>query len=440
MIANEWCNCGSQEALIDGAGNRTSWERDLQGRVTREVRADGVTDTIYTYGPRTGRLLTVTDPRDQVTTYAYAADDQQLSSTFTNAVISTPSVSFTYDSNYGRLATMVDGTGTTTYGYHPVGQAGAGQVASVDGPLSNDTITYAYDELGRVTTRGINSVTVEWAFDALGRVTTEMNVLGTFAYSYDGPTARVATVTSPNDQTSTYEYFGTAGDHRLQTIHHKYPSGATLSKFDYMYDAAGNIMTWRQQADNSAVVWQYEYDLADQLIGAVKWTADLEPTILTRYAYGYDAAANRTTEQIDDQVMGASYDSLNRLVSQQGSRAMAFAGTISEPATVTVQSQPTVVTPANQFSAHVPVVSGTNTVAVSATDWSGNTTIQRSEVDNTGSTMAFTYDANGNLTADGTRNFEWDARNQLVAVTVGTHRSEFTYDGMLRAVPRSRED
>jgi RHS repeat-associated protein len=43
-------------------------------------------------------------------------------------------------------------------------------------------------------------------------------------------------------------------------------------------------------------------------------------------------------------------------------------------------------------------------------------------------------DANGNLTADGTRSFEWDARNQLVAVTIGTHRSEFTYDGEQRRV------
>lgn len=43
-------------------------------------------------------------------------------------------------------------------------------------------------------------------------------------------------------------------------------------------------------------------------------------------------------------------------------------------------------------------------------------------------------DANGNLTADGTRTFEWDARNQLVAINVGTHRSEFTYDGLQRRV------
>ena len=49
-------------------------------------------------------------------------------------------------------------------------------------------------------------------------------------------------------------------------------------------------------------------------------------------------------------------------------------------------------------------------------------------------------DANGNLTSDGTRTFEWDARNQLVAVTVGTHRSEFVYDGLQRRVRMLEKD
>lgn len=49
-------------------------------------------------------------------------------------------------------------------------------------------------------------------------------------------------------------------------------------------------------------------------------------------------------------------------------------------------------------------------------------------------------DANGNLTSDGTRSFEWDARHQLVAVTVGTHRSEFSYDGLQRRVRQIEKD
>jgi YD repeat-containing protein len=102
VIGQEWCTCGSLDALIDANGNRTTWERDLQGRVTRELRADGSTDTLYTCGARTGRLVTVTDPKDQVTTYTYAADGQRLSMTFTNAVFATPGVIYTYDAGYGR--------------------------------------------------------------------------------------------------------------------------------------------------------------------------------------------------------------------------------------------------------------------------------------------------------------------------------------------------
>jgi RHS repeat-associated protein len=39
-------------------------------------------------------------------------------------------------------------------------------------------------------------------------------------------------------------------------------------------------------------------------------------------------------------------------------------------------------------------------------------------------------DANGNLTSDGTRSFEWDARNQLVSITAGSSDYDFQYDGM----------
>jgi YD repeat-containing protein len=177
-VSQIWCACGGLDAIVDANDHRTRWERDLQGRVVREVRAD---DATYTYGPRSGRQLTVTDPKEQVTTYTYAADDQLLSLAFTNAAVATPTVSYTYETQYPRVATMQDGTGTTTYAYHPAGQLGAGQTASVDGPLSNDTIAYSYDALGRMTSRAINGVPLTLTFDALGRVSTEANVLGAFA-------------------------------------------------------------------------------------------------------------------------------------------------------------------------------------------------------------------------------------------------------------------
>ena len=48
-------------------------------------------------------------------------------------------------------------------------------------------------------------------------------------------------------------------------------------------------------------------------------------------------------------------------------------------------------------------------------------------------TNTFTYDLNGNLLSDGTRNFSYDDENQLISVWVtNAWRSDFAYDGMLR--------
>ena len=373
VITQVWCACGALDALIDANGNKTTWERDWLNRVTREVRANGTNDTLYAYDA-TGRLKTVTDPKDQVTTHTYATDDSLLTTVYTNATIPTPGVTYTYDPVHPRVLTMVDGIGTTTYAYKAPGVLGAGQVASVDGPLTNDTITYTYDQLARVTVRAINGAanTVTWAFDALGRVTSEANVLGTFTYAYDGVTSRLATVTYPNNQTSTYTYLPTNQDHRLQTIHHKYPNATTLSKFDYTYDAVGNILTWRQQADTTAINWRYGYDAADQLTSAIKESTDPTPVIQKRYAYGYDPAGNRLFEQIDDQVMAASHDNLNRLTQHTPGGPLQFVGTVNEPANVTIAGQPAVVDPTNTFHGPAPTISGTTTVTMTATDPSGN--------------------------------------------------------------------
>jgi RHS repeat-associated protein len=230
-------------------------------------------------------------------------------------------------------------------------------------------------------------------------------------------------------------------DHRLQTIHHKYPGGATLSKFDYSYDVVGNIVAWQQQADSDpAVQWTYGYDAADQLTSAVKQTTAGTPTVLKRYGYGYDPAGNRTFERIDDQVTAATHDRLNRLLTHSPGGPLQFRGTVNEPATVTIQGGAASVDATNTFQGTLALTGGTNTVTVVATDPSGNQANRQYQVDVTGGVKTFTYDANGNLVSDGTRTFDWDARNQLVAVSVGMHRSEFTYDGQYRRVRKVEKE
>jgi RHS repeat-associated protein len=198
---------------------------------------------------------------------------------------------------------------------------------------------------------------------------------------------------------------------------------------------ARNIVTWQQQADSDApTLWAYGYDRADQLTRAVHQTTGGTPSIIKRYAYTHDPPGNRTSEQIDDAGTLATHDSLNRLLTKSPGGPLVFKGTMNEPGRVTVNGVPATVNAANQFQASVPVTAGTTTVTINAVDASGNASEAVYEVDQAGTGKTFTYDANGNMTSDGIRTFEWDARKQLVAVNLGTHRTEFAYDGLRRRV------
>jgi YD repeat-containing protein len=104
-VRYRWCKCGSLAELVDGNGNLTKWQRDTMGRVTSKVFADNRTIQ-YAYQPHSGRLASITDARGQVTNYTYRVDGAMAGVTYTNAVLATPAVSFTYDTAYGRLATM----------------------------------------------------------------------------------------------------------------------------------------------------------------------------------------------------------------------------------------------------------------------------------------------------------------------------------------------
>ena len=196
----EWCGCGSLSSITDPLGNTTTWMRDVEGRPTSKIYPDN-TQIQYIYETNGGRLGAVTDAMNQTKLYSYFADNNLSQVSYSNA--STPSVSFTYDSAYNRMLTMVDGTGTTTYSYNTVTVPpanGATQLASETGPLGSSTVTYQYDALGRATNRAINGVPLQTTFDALGRITAITNALGNFTYGYVGATMRLSSNSYPNGQ------------------------------------------------------------------------------------------------------------------------------------------------------------------------------------------------------------------------------------------------
>ena len=193
--------------------------------------------------------------------------------------------------------------------------------------------------------------------DTLGRVSGVTNALGAFQYAWDGPTSRILSITGPNSFKRTYSYFDVAGDRYLKEI--KNESGANpLSRFAYTYDGQGNIASWTQQAGTAAPrQYEFTYDRADQLGLAVLKTTDATPAVLKRYAYGYDQAGNRGTEQVDNLVTAASHNSVNELTSRQPGGALRFAGTTSEPATVTIQGATATAPAGNRFAGSALVTS-----------------------------------------------------------------------------------
>jgi YD repeat-containing protein len=215
-----WCGCGNLTSLIDPLGRVTSWIRDFQGRVTARIYPDGLRIQ-YAYDTATGWLKSIRDEQNQITFFDYNLDGTFRGKRYFNALIPTPGVKLTYDPNYRRVLAMEDGAGLTTFGYHPITgtpSPNAGKLASVDGPLPTDTLTFTYDELGREAVWAMNGQGVQRSWDAAGRMTQLTNILGAFTYAWEGASRRLSAIHYPNAQRTTFSYFANVKDQLLQQI------------------------------------------------------------------------------------------------------------------------------------------------------------------------------------------------------------------------------
>lgn len=314
----QWCKCGALKSLTDPMGRTTTWQHDIQGRVKCKEYADGSKVT-YRYENTISRLSQRIDEKLQITQYDYNRDDTVSRIAYNNAIVPTPPVAFAYDVNYSRMRSMTDGTGTTRYDYIPITTApslGAGQLASVDGPLPHDAITFSYDELGRRVSTAINGVALSVTYDAAGRLITSTNALGVFNNTYDGNSFRKASQTYPNGQTTEFKYAGNLEDRHLQKITNKL-GNTPISEFIYGHDVpTGQITSWSQQAGTQTPsIYSFTYDLVDQLTAA---SVTEGGNVVKTFGYSYDLASNRLTEQIDAATRQFSYNALNQLTSIEG--------------------------------------------------------------------------------------------------------------------------
>jgi RHS repeat-associated protein len=320
-------NAGELTTLTDPKSNVTTWNYDVQGRLTSKQYADA-SNVTYTYENTTSRLKSVLDALGQTKQLAYAEDNRLAGLTYLSAVNPTPNVSFAYDPYFPRLVSMTDGNGTTQYNYVPVGSLGALQLQQEASPLAASAIAYAYDALGRLTSRTVGSAGAEtFQYDTLGRLDAHAGDLGSFSFSYLGQTSQITArqllpVTSNLE--TTWSYLPNSGDRRLASI--------------------GNVGLSTGQYSNYGFTTTPE-----NLITAITESSDASTA--------YPTASTQS----------ATYNNLNQLTNLSG--------------------------------------------------------------------QALTFDANGNLTSDGLRNYTWDAENRLVGITYpgsSGKATTFSYDGLNR--------
>ena len=175
---------GDLLTLSDGKNQVTTWVYDSEGRMLSKKNAANQTvlslgyDLIGQVTSRTNALLEVT---------AYVYDDVGNLKTVDYSD-NTPDVSFGYDARNG-LVSMNDGFGLTTFTNTP-----SGLFAGENGPLANDQVSYQYNTAGRRSQMTIAQSGSNWVqnylYDGAERVTSRIEIVKSDAILIVGKTGK----------------------------------------------------------------------------------------------------------------------------------------------------------------------------------------------------------------------------------------------------------
>jgi hypothetical protein len=263
-----------------------------------------------------------------------------------------------------------DGTGQTSFGYHPIPAGsgnglGAGRLATVDGPLGNDTISYLYDASGRIQSVAVNGVAESMVYDQ-GRLHSITNPLGTFTHGYDSVTGLLDTVTHPGGKLELDYHTSNQDKGRLKDITHYNPALQLLARHGYSYDPSGRITTWEQRPQSGpGHDWVLGYDNAGQLSSGQKLEGGTA-TQLQMKDFTYDKAGNRTKDTTDGSDTDFIPNNLNQLTQVQPKGPIQFQGRTNQPAAVEVEGKAAGMDAEHVFSTQLPLASSVVQISVTA--------------------------------------------------------------------------
>jgi len=450
---------GRVTTVTDPAGMETTYDYDMLGRRTEEIRdaAQGglAIKTTWQYDQWDGANEVYYDvieawedaQNHQDTEYVYGAAKHPYKVT-TTTYPDTGDVVATYNDD-GTVATRVDQRSwTTTYTYDDALRVTAEAVTGA-GLVGTSALTYAYDALGWPTSvtdnndpaDGNDNSTVEWTYTreaAEGDLEVEeTQKYGnasdrdvTYRYDLSG---RLKSVEYPSAITMTYTYddIGRAyvvndgANDRVEDTYkgwllerREYASGAYLTHLDdssqnlsgYGYDAFGRIQNHRWKASGGSLIagWSHEYDR----LGNKEYSEDLVLTTTDDELYGYDAVYRLT---------GFERGALN-----------ANKDDITSPD----RSQTWSLDPLGNWDSTVNDATTETRVHNSVNELTARTVGQDPQI-------SLTYDDAGNLSqdgsADGDHKYTWDYRNRLIEVEeyqtdTWNTTAEYKYDARNRRI------
>ncbi|MGH8653567.1 MAG: DUF6531 domain-containing protein [Gammaproteobacteria bacterium] len=342
---------GNRLSAIDGRGHQSTFAFDALKRLLASADAkNGVTEYSYdaldhltqvkdskgletTYTTNAlGDLLVIDSPDTGTTRYAYDSAGNRVSQldakgveilyrydalsrlTATDYVDDTLDVSFTYDegvNGIGRLTTMRDGSGTTSYQYDLRGNIIEMQTIH-DGIMH--TLGYAYNEADQVMSITYPSGrTVDYPRNPLGQisgVTTTLNgetqtLASNIGYAPFGPLTGLTFGNGvPMNRQLDLDYRLTANIHQ------------SVLEQGVSFDAADNISAIEDNLDMSRNQ-SFDHDAVDRLTSA--------KGVYGAHGYAYDAAGNRVSQLTDTASETYSYATgSQRLESITGTRTDSF--------------------------------------------------------------------------------------------------------------------
>ncbi len=385
---------GQPLTIADAAGNTTSFSYTF-GDLS--AITDPLASVTGLFTDAAGRTQSVTDPLGHVTLFAYDSGDRQTSVTGPSGNVT----ALRYDGN-GNLLSLTDANhNATSYGYDSrnrlTSRTDGLQVAESYGYDRNGNLTahtdrngnvtaYQYDALNRRRFAGFGfngtgyQSTINYTLDGGNRMTQAVDSLaGTVSRGYDGLN-RLTSETTPQGNI-TYAY-DNAGRRTSMTV-------AGQAAVNYSWDNANRLTSITQ---GSASV-SFAYDNANR-----RMTLTLPNGVTVAYSYDNDSHVAGLTYSMGSTQLGNltyGYDADGRVTSKGGSLALTAM-------------------PANA---------------------SGNVFNADNEMTTFG-LQTLAYDANGNLTGDGTNTYTWDARNHLSAISGGVAAS-FVYDGLGRRMSKT---